>query len=175
MEFEEMDLDGVIKLTPKVFFDHRGFFYESFKESVLQERGIPVHFVQDNHSYSKKNVLRGMHFQAGQAKLLHLISGVIFDVFVDIRPASPTLGKWQGVRLDASKKELLFIPDGFAHGFYVMSDEAHLVYKVSDVYRPLAEKSFRFDDPSLGIQWPEGPKIVSQRDETAPLFAEAFV
>lgn len=174
MEFTEMDLKGVKKIPLKVFHDDRGFFYESFKEPYLYEMGITDRFVQDNHSYSKKGVLRGMHFQAGQAKLLNVVSGVIFDVFVDIRPFSPTFRKWQGVVLDASKKELLFIPDGFAHGFFVISDEAHLIYKVSDIYNPQAEKSFRYDDPSVGIQWPEGSRIVSKRDATAPLFMEVF-
>jgi len=149
-----------------VYFDDRGFFYESFKGPLLKDAGLVSEFVQDNHSFSKKNVLRGMHFQKGQTKLINVISGVIFDVFVDIRKDSKTFGKWQGVILDGQKKEILLIPDGFAHGFYVLSDEAHLVYKVSSVYDPYMEKSFRYDDPFVSIQWPEGEKILSQRDQS---------
>lgn len=175
MQLEEMQLADVKKLSPKVFFDDRGFFYESFKEPLLKEKGLQSSFVQDNHSYSKKGVLRGMHFQKGQAKLVNVISGVIFDVFVDIRKESPTFGEWGGVVLDSSKRELLLIPDGFAHGFYVMSDDAHVLYKVSEVYDIAAEKSFRFDDPTVAIDWPEGAKIVSKRDQSAPYFTEVFV
>lgn len=174
MQVEEMQLTDVKKIVPKVFHDDRGFFYESYKEPLLKEKGLQSCFVQDNHSYSKKGVLRGMHFQKGQAKLINVISGVIFDVFVDIRKGSPTFGKWEGVLLDASKRELLLIPDGFAHGFYVMSDEAHVLYKVSEVYDPKEEKSFRFDDKNVGINWPEGDKLVSGRDQNAPSFSEVF-
>jgi len=174
MQVEEMQLTDVKKIAPKVFHDDRGFFYESYKEPLLKEKGLQSCFVQDNHSYSKKGVLRGMHFQKGQAKLINVISGVIFDVFVDIRKGSPTFGKWEGVLLDSNKRELLLIPDGFAHGFYVMSDEAHVLYKVSEVYDPTAEKSFRFDDKEVGIDWPEGDKLVSGRDQNAPYFNEVF-
>lgn len=166
MRIEQTLFPDVIKIIPTVYFDDRGFFYESFKSSLLKEAGLVSEFVQDNHSFSKKNVLRGMHFQKGQTKLINVISGVIFDVFVDIRKDSKTFGKWQGVVLDGQKKEILLIPDGFAHGFYVLSDEAHLVYKVSNVYDPYMEKSFRYDDPFVSIQWPEGKKILSQRDQS---------
>jgi dTDP-4-dehydrorhamnose 3,5-epimerase len=174
MEITQIELEGVIKLSPKVFYDERGFFYESFKESLLQERGICENFLQDNHSYSKKGVLRGMHFQGSQGKLINVISGVIFDVFVDIRKDSSTFGKWQGVVLDSANRELLYIPGGFAHGFYVMSDEAHVIYKVTELYTPAMEKSFHFDDPEVAISWPEGSKIVSAKDLSAPLFTEVF-
>ncbi|MCX6990426.1 MAG: dTDP-4-dehydrorhamnose 3,5-epimerase [Chlamydiae bacterium] len=172
MQITEMQLEGALKLSPKVFYDERGFFYESFKESLLQEMGICETFCQDNHSYSKRGVLRGMHFQGSQGKLINVISGVIFDVFVDVRKDSPTFGKWQGVVLDSANRELLYIPGGFAHGFYVMSDEAHVVYKVTELYSPSTEKSFRYDDADVGITWPEGTKIVSTKDLSALCFSE---
>ena len=152
----------------------RSRIYDSFKESFLRESGIGEPFVQDNHSYSKKGVLRGMHFQGSQGKLVNVISGVIFDVFVDVRNDSPTFGRWQGVVLDSANRELLYIPGGFAHGFYVMSDEAHVVYKVTEAYNPVAEKSFRFDDVDVGIMWPEGNKTLSPKDQSACCFSEVF-
>ena len=174
MQVEEMSLKGVFKLTPKVYFDERGFFYESFKEPLLEAHGLCHRFFQDNHSFSKRGVLRGMHFQKGQAKLINVICGKILDVFVDIRKDSPTFGNWQGVILDGQDKEMLLIPDGFAHGFYVLSEEAHLLYKVSELYDKDLEKSFRYDDPSVNIGWPEGDKIISQRDLQAQLFSEVI-
>ncbi len=175
MKLESLDLSGVFKIYPTVYFDDRGFFYESFRSSEYQELGLISHFEQDNHSFSKQGVLRGMHFQAGQAKLINVISGIIFDVFVDIRKGSPTYGMWQGIVLNASKKELLFIPDGFAHGFYVMSSEAHLIYKVSSSYQSKEEKSFRFDDPFVNIKWPEGEKVLSARDQNALFLHEVLL
>ena len=174
MQITQIELEGVLKFSPKVFYDERGFFYESFKESLLQENGICENFLQDNHSYSKREVLRGMHFQGSQGKLINVISGVIFDVFVDIRKESPTFGRWQGIVLDSVNRELLYIPGGFAHGFYVMSDEAHIIYKTTEVYNPTTEKSFRYDDPEVGIRWPEGTKITSNKDQSAPYFSEVF-
>jgi dTDP-4-dehydrorhamnose 3,5-epimerase len=174
MKVEELNLQGVYLITPKIFFDSRGFFYESFKQSFMKEHGIESTFVQDNHSFSKKGVLRGMHFQPGQSKILNLISGKIFDVFVDLRKESSTYGSWGSVVLDSAHRTLLLIPDGFAHGFYTLSDEAHLIYKVSDEYRPELEKSFRYDDPSIGICWPEGEKTLSEKDLIAPYFAEVM-
>jgi dTDP-4-dehydrorhamnose 3,5-epimerase len=170
MHKTELSLSGVFEITPAVFFDERGYFYESFKAPFFLEIG--AEFVQDNHSFSKKGVLRGMHFQKGQAKLINVISGCIFDVFVDIRKDSKTFGKWEGVVLDSKQRKMLLIPDGFAHGFYVLSDEAHVVYKVSSLYRKEEERSFFYGDKDIGIVWPEGERIVSQRDLSAPSFRE---
>ena len=175
MNIQSMSLSGVLKMQPQVFLDQRGFFYESFSEPLLRQFGLPSCYVQDNHSFSSKGVLRGMHFQKGQAKLINVIVGVIYDVFVDIRKGSSTFGRWEGIILDARDKQLLFIPDGYAHGFYVISDEAHLIYKVSQVYNPAEEASFRYDDPYINIDWPEGEKILSIRDQGAPLFSEVIL
>ena len=149
MHIQELSFPEVKKITLKTFSDERGFFREVFRHESL-----PSLFVQDNHSYSKKNVIRGMHFQRypGQAKLVTPIQGVIFDVVVDIRRESPTFGHWEGVYLDASLGEQLWIPVGFGHGFCVMSQEgAHVCYKVSSFYREEEEKTFRYDDPDVQI------------------------
>jgi dTDP-4-dehydrorhamnose 3,5-epimerase len=149
------------------FFDARGHFQECYRQSW----GVGA-FVQDNYSYSKKHVLRGMHFQQnpGQAKLVTVLQGVIFDVVVDLRLHSPTFGTWQAFELDGSHQ--LLIPAFFAHGFLVLSDEAHVFYKISSPYDPQEEKGFRFDDPEVGIQWPVQHPILSQKDAAAPSFAE---
>lgn len=168
----DLSLAGAALFTPRIFFDERGFFYESFTQPFFQDLGYS--FVQDNHSFSKKGVLRGMHFQRGQAKLVNVISGVIFDVIVDMRKGSKTFGMWEGVVLDASQRKMLLVPDGFAHGFYVVSDEAHVVYKVSSLYDPKLEKSFRYDDSDVAIAWPEGERIISARDKNASFFREVL-
>ena len=175
MLLEQTILPDVIKITPTVYFDDRGFFYESFKKHLLENAGLVSDFVQDNHSFSKKGVLRGMHCQRGQAKLINVISGSIFDVFVDIRRDSLTYGQWHGILLHADKKEMVLIPDGFAHGFYVLSDQAHVVYKVSAPYDPSLEQSFRYDDQDVGIDWPPGEKILSPRDISARCFREVYL
>jgi len=152
----------------KRFKDERGFFEEFYKGS------FPCPFVQDNHSYSRKGVIRGMHFQEtpGQAKLVSVIQGRIYDVCVDIRRDSPTFGQWKGFFLDAEEPQQLFVPVGFAHGFAVLSDSAHVIYKVSTFYDPQTERGFRYDDPSVGIEWPVESPILSDKDRTAPAFAE---
>ena len=165
-------LDGLVKIRPKAIIDERGFFLESFQDPRYQELGIKTSFVQHNHSYSKRGVLRGMHFQPGQAKLIYVVKGSIFDVAVDIRKSSPTFGKWEGVYLNDQNHEQFFIPDGFAHGFLVLSDEAHVLYKVSAVYNSATERGFRYDDPEVGITWPEQGQIISMRDRNAPLMHE---
>ena len=136
MEVVELSLKGLKLIKPKVFKDSRGFFLESYNEATYQEAGIDASFVQDNHSFSQKNTVRGMHFQTipGQAKLLRVSQGEIFDVAVDIRPDSPTFGKWEGVILNSTNHHQLFVPIGFAHGFCVLSEEAHVMYKVSSLY-----------------------------------------
>jgi len=172
-----LTLEGLKLITPKVFFDERGFFKESYQKPLYHERGIDCDFVQDNHSFSKKGTIRGLHFQTfpGQAKLISVVHGKIFDVAVDIRPDSSTFGKWEGVFLDDIEHKQLFIPIGFAHGFCVVSETAHVVYKVSTLYDPKHEKGFRFDDPQIGISWPIEAPMVSERDRLAPFFYEVFL
>ena len=174
MEVHQLELQGLKLICPKVFRDERGFFFESHQESRYQEAGIRPSFVQDNHSYSKQGVIRGMHFQSepGQAKLIRVALGKIYDAVVDIRPESPTFGKWQGVYLDDEHHHQLFIPLGFAHGFCVLSPEAHVLYKTSAPYECKTEKGFRFDDPDIGIEWPIKDAKVSERDRESPYFYE---
>jgi len=170
MQIQELTFPEVKKITLKTFSDERGFFRETFRDSRLFST-----FVQDNHSFSKKNVIRGMHFQCspGQAKLVTPVQGVIFDVVVDIRKNSLTFGKWEGVYLDAALGDQLFIPVGFAHGFCVLSEEgAHVCYKVSSFYDSHEEKTFRYDDPRVGIKWPCSTPLLSERDRLAPLLED---
>lgn len=171
MDITELKLQGVKLITPRVFYDERGFFLETFHQTRYFEMGT---FAQDNLSYSKYGTIRGMHFQTkpGQAKLVQVIKGKIFDVFVDIRKNSPTFGKWEGVYLEEGTHQQLFIPIGFAHGFCVMSPDALVLYKVSSEYHGDTEKGFKYNDPAVGIQWPIDKPIVSERDLKAPLFRE---
>lgn len=168
----DLSLKGPKLIKAKVFHDERGFFWECYRKPLPISQGFE--FVQDNHSYSKKNTLRGMHFQRapGQAKLISVLQGKIFDVVVDIRPDSPTFKHWEGIILDAQNYEQLYIPIGFAHGFCVLSEDAHVFYKVSNFYDPCEEKTFRFDDPEIGIEWPIQEPFISERDLNAPLFNE---
>ncbi len=177
MEVSQLRLDGLKVVSPRVFHDDRGFFKETFHEPRYTSFGITTRFVQDNHSFSQKNVIRGMHYQEtpGQDKLVWVTQGKIFDVVVDLRKDSPTFGQWEGVYLDDVKQQQLFIPNGFAHGFCVVSEEgAHVHYKVSTPYDSQTEKTFRFDDPTLQIQWPAEHPILSIRDLDAPSFVEAI-
>ncbi len=176
MEAVDLSLFGLKLLRSKVFVDSRGFFREIYRRPFYEIAGIDSTFVQDNYSYSKQGILRGMHFQRspGQDKLISVIAGTIFDVAVDIRPDSPTFGKWEGVFLDGTKGEQLFIPRGFAHGFCVMSNEVHLLYKVSSIYDPKEEMAFAFDDVDVNINWPISKPIVSERDRSCPTFKELF-
>lgn len=169
MHITKLKLDGLKLIQPSVFKDDRGFFLESYRAGSLD---IKETFVQDNHSYSAKGVLRGMHFQSspGQAKLIRCPQGEIFDVVVDMRKESPTFGQWEGVILDSKNHCQLFIPVGFAHGFCVLSEGAHVMYKVSALYDPKTEKGFRFDDKEIGIQWPIENPLVSERDKECPSF-----
>ncbi len=169
-------LPGVKHIRSKIWADDRGFFRETFRKNLYAEAGVSCEFVQDNHSFSKKGTLRGMHFQRspGQAKLITVISGKIFDVFVDIQPNSPTFGKWGGIYLSAEEGDQLFIPVGYAHGFCVLSEEAHVCYKVSSVYDPQEEKGFRYDDPFVGIDWPIASPLLSERDLQSPTLLESL-
>ena len=167
-------LDGLLLIEPVVHGDQRGFFLETFRLDKLAEAGAERRFVQDNHSRSRKGVLRGMHFQPGQAKLVRCVRGAIFDVIVDIRVGSQTFGQWEGFELNDETHHQLFVPDGFAHGFCVLTDIADVVYKVSSYYDPGTEDGFKFDDPAVGIEWPLAADLisVSARDSSAPALAQ---
>lgn len=177
MKIIETVIPDVIVIEPTVFGDERGFFYESFNEKLFQEKiGRRVNFVQDNHSRSSKGVLRGLHYQVEQpqGKLVRVVTGAVFDVAVDIRRSSSTYGKWVGVELTEHNKKQLWIPEGFAHGFLVLSETADFLYKTSDFYAPHAEKSILWNDSDLNIQWPiDGEPSLSQKDKVASLFANA--
>jgi dTDP-4-dehydrorhamnose 3,5-epimerase len=169
----ETRLEGPVLIEPVAHGDARGFFAETYRRNVLAEFGVHEEFVQDNHSRSRQGVLRGMHFQPGQAKLVRCARGAIVDVVVDIRPGSAAFGRWEAFPLDDETHHQLYVPDGFAHGFVVTSEVADVVYKVSTYYDPAAESGFRYDDPEVGIDWPGGLNLqVSERDRTAPLLSE---
>lgn len=174
MEIVDAGLKGIKLIKPKVFKDSRGFFIETFQQSRYEFEGIPGNFPQDNHSFSKQGCIRGMHFQTypGQAKLVRAAVGKIFDVVVDIRKGSPSFGQWEGFVLDDLDHHQLYIPVGFAHGFCVLSDEAHVIYKVSAPYDAKYEMGFRYDDPFVNVQWPVDNPILSDRDREAPLLKE---
>jgi dTDP-4-dehydrorhamnose 3,5-epimerase len=177
MRVIEASIPGVLIIEPKVFGDERGFFYESFNEKVWQEKtGLTIRFVQDNHSRSGRNVLRGLHYQISQpqGKLVRVSAGEVFDVAVDIRKGSPTFGKWAGVRLSAENKRQLWVPEGFAHGFLVLSDVAEFLYKTTDYWAPEYERSIIWSDPDLSIEWPlEGEPILAGKDAEGKRFRDA--
>lgn len=149
-------LPGVMIIEPRVFGDARGFFFESWNEKAFAQAGLPARFVQDNHSLSARGTLRGLHYQMQQTqgKLVRVVAGEVFDVAVDVRRSSPTFGKWVGVTLSAANKRMLWVPEGFAHGFYVVSEQAEFLYKCTDFYDPASERTLIWDDPQVGIQWP---------------------
>jgi len=166
-------LEGPLLLAPVVHGDERGFFLESYRQSTLEELGIEDQLVQDNHSRSARGIVRGMHFQSGQAKLVRCARGAILDVVVDIRRGSPQFGHWEGFRLDDVDHHQLYVPDGFAHGFCVLSELADVTYKTSAYYDPRLEGGFRFDDPEVAIDWPADHELfASERDRSAPKLAE---
>lgn len=172
-------LPGMFILEPKVFGDSRGFFLESYNERVLAEIGIRERFVQDNHSCSQRGVLRGLHYQVKQTqgKLVRVAVGEILDVGVDLRRSSPTFGRWEAVRLSSENKRMLWIPPGFAHGFYVLADNTHVLYKATDYYAPEHERTLAWNDPDLKIDWElEREPIVSAKDGRGVAFrgAETF-
>ena len=180
MKFEPTEIPDVVLIKPKVFGDHRGFFMETWHEKVFADAGIEQGFVQDNHSKSSQGILRGLHYQLKQpqGKLVRVVSGEVFDVAVDIRKDSPTFGSWVGELLSAENKHMLWVPPGFAHGFYVVSDVAEFVYKCTDFYAPEHERAIRWDDPDLGIDWHlvDGQQpILSGKDAEAPLLKNAEV
>lgn len=175
MRIIDLAIPGVLVLEPKVFSDARGFFLETYNERVFSELGIGGRFVQDNQSHSKKGVLRGMHYQLQQAqgKLVRVLQGEIFDAVVDLRRQSPTFGKWVGERLSSKNQRMLWVPKGFAHGFYTLSESADVAYKVTDFYAPQLEATLLWNDPDVGIAWPlEGEPILSNKDRAGHRLAE---
>ena len=177
MQIQKTDIPDVLIIEPKVFGDDRGFFYESYNERRFAElTGVTPRFVQDNHSRSARNVLRGLHYQIRQpqGKLVRVTAGEVFDVAVDMRRSSPTFGRWVGVTLSAENKRQLWIPAGFAHGFVVTSESAEFLYKTTDYWAPEYERSVRWDDPAIGIEWPlQGTPQLSAKDQAGVALAEA--
>lgn len=174
-EFEKQEIDGLILVKPKVYGDCRGFFMENYKKSEFAQNGIDVEFVQDNHSKSAKGVLRGLHYQAkpkAQAKLIRCVKGKIFDVAVDLRKDSKSFGKWVKVELSEENKHMFFIPEGFAHGFVVLSDEAEIIYKTSAEYSPENDRGLIYNDKVLNIDWGINSPILSEKDKHQPTFNE---
>ena len=178
MKATPLAIPEVLLIEPKVFGDARGFFFESFNQHAFNEAtGLDVHFVQDNHSRSVRHVLRGLHYQLppfAQGKLVRAVYGEVFDVAVDLRPHSPTCGRWVGAVLSAENKRQMWIPPGFAHGFLVLSDAAEFLYKTTDYYAPAYERSIRWDDPDLAVAWPlDGASpLLSAKDAGAPVWED---
>ena len=177
MKVTRLAIPEVVLLEPNVFGDDRGFFYESFNQAQFETAiGKQVTFVQDNHSRSVKGVLRGLHYQIQQpqGKLVRVVQGTVFDVAVDIRRSSPTFGQYVAVELSAGNKHVLWVPEGFAHGFVVLSDTAEFLYKTTDYWAPEFERSIAWNDPAIGIQWPvQGEPSLSVKDQQAKALAEA--
>ncbi len=177
MKVKPTALPGVLILEPDVFRDARGFFLESYNQRTLAQAGISEMFVQDNHSFSLRNVVRGLHYQIRpQGKLVRVVAGEILDVAVDLRRSSPSFGRWCGVALSEVNQRMLWIPAGFAHGFRVCSEGAHVLYKATDFYDPAAERTIAWNDPELNIDWQlTAPPILSERDGRAKSLREADV
>ena len=177
MKATPLSIPDVVLFEPQVFGDERGFFFESFNQAKFEAAiGQPVRFVQDNHSRSVKNVLRGLHYQIQQpqGKLVRVVQGEVFDVAVDIRKSSPTFGQWVGAMLSAENKRQLWVPEGFAHGFVVTSDSAEFLYKTTDYWAPAFERSIAWNDAAIGIEWPiQGEPALSAKDQQAKLLAHA--
>ncbi len=179
MKIIQMEIPDVLLIEPQVFGDERGFFYESYNSKALLEKaGIVGNFVQDNHSRSAKNVLRGLHYQINQpqGKLVRVVVGSVFDVAVDLRKDSKTLGQWIGVHLSSENKQQLWVPAGFAHGFLVLSEYAEFLYKTTDYYAPQHERCIQWNDPDLAIAWPlESEPVLSAKDRAGKLLMKAQV
>jgi dTDP-4-dehydrorhamnose 3,5-epimerase len=178
MKAQVTQIPGVLIVEPAIFGDDRGFFLESYNEKEMRNIGIDAHFVQDNHSRSQRNVLRGLHYQISQpqGKLVRVVTGRVFDVAVDVRRDSPAFGKWVGVELSAENKRMFWLPAGMAHGFVVLSDSADFLYKATEYYAPKFERTILWNDTELGIEWPlTGQPILSAKDAAAKTFREAEV
>lgn len=175
--FQSLSLEGLMLVRPRICADSRGFFCETYRFSEFAKAGIDRPFVQDNHSFSSRGVLRGLHFQKNpkaQGKLLHAIEGRIWDVAVDLREDSPSLGRWEGIELSSENGLMLWIPGGFAHGFVVLSETAHLLYKCTEEYDAGTESGIRWDDPDLAISWPVAEVAVSEKDGKLGSFRESY-
>ena len=174
MNIIQASLKGLLILEPQVFEDSRGFLLETYRQVRFKESGIDHLFVQDNLSFSVRGTLRGLHFQVNfpQAKLVQAITGEIFDVTVDIRPNSPTFSKWTGILLSEQNRRQVFIPEGFAHGFCVLSNTAHFLYKCSDFFNPYDEGGIVWSDPTIGIEWPIEDPVLSEKDKQLPQLSE---
>jgi len=178
MKAVKASLPGALILEPRVFGDDRGFFLESYNEKTFAEIGIREHFVQDNHSFSTRGVVRGLHYQVQrpQGKLIRVVAGEILDVALDLRRSSPSFGRWEAVRLSGQNQRMLWIPAGFAHGFRVVSESAHVLYKATEWYAPGLERTILWNDPDLKIDWQlEGEPIVSAKDRLGVAFRQAEV
>jgi len=178
MKIINTDIPDVKLIEPKVFPDDRGFFMETYQKRAFAEAGLPTEFVQDNHSGSRQGILRGLHYQLkqSQGKLVRVVVGEVFDSAVDLRKSSPTFGKWTGAVLSAENRRELWVPPGFGHGYYVLSDWAEFVYKVTDFYAPEWERTILWNDPQIGVQWPlvEGQlPVVSGKDAAGKLLSQA--
>jgi len=176
--FTRLALEGLILIEPRAFPDERGFFMETYKKTEYSANGLDAAFVQDNHSFSAKGVVRGLHFQLppnAQGKLVRVPVGRVWDVAVDVRRGSPTFGRWVGAELSDENRKMLWIPAGFAHGFVALSETAHLMYKCTAEYDKASESGIRWDDPDLAIEWPEKASSVSAKDAVLPLLREARV
>jgi dTDP-4-dehydrorhamnose 3,5-epimerase len=177
MQFEPTRLPEVVLIKPRVFSDERGFFFETWQQKTFAGAGICESFVQDNHSHSIRDTLRGLHFQIEhpQGKLVRVVRGEVYDVAVDIRITSPRFGQWVGVSLSELNRQMLWVPPGFAHGYLTVSDEVDLLYKCTDFYAPEHERAIRWNDPAIGVQWPLSPganPILSRRDANAPMLRD---
>jgi dTDP-4-dehydrorhamnose 3,5-epimerase len=180
VDFEPTALPDVVLIRPQVFGDARGYFLESWAARRFAEGGIDARFVQDNHSHSARHILRGLHYQIEQpqGKLVRVVTGTVYDVAVDIRRASPTFGRWVGEVLSEENHHMLWVPPGFAHGYFVLSDAADFLYKVTDSWAPQHERAIRWDDPDIGVKWPlpAGVEpVLSQKDRAAPCLRDAEV
>ena len=179
MQIVETGIPGLLVIEPKVWGDARGFFFESYNQRRFEElTGVRKTFVQDNHSRSARNVLRGLHYQIrqSQGKLVRVVAGEVYDVAVDIRRGSPTFGKWFGLHMSADNKKMLWIPEGFAHGFVVLSEHAEFLYKTTDYWAPEHERCIRWNDPELAIDWQiSGEPVLSARDQAGMPFRDAEV
>ena len=173
--FTPLRIPEVVLVEPRTFPDERGYFMESYKESAFEAGGIAARFVQDNRSLSQRGVLRGLHYQRPphpQGKLVSVVQGEVFDVAVDLRSGSPTFGEWVGERLSAQNGLMLWVPEGFAHGFQALSDSALVHYKTTSEFAPEADAGVRWDDPEIGVEWPLSPPILSAKDEALPSLAQ---
>jgi dTDP-4-dehydrorhamnose 3,5-epimerase len=176
--FTQLEFPGLVLVEPRIFHDERGYFLESYKESEFMSNGIKFRFVQDNHSLSVKNVIRGLHYQRSpraQGKLVRVLRGAAWDVAVDLRKDSPTFKKWLGLELSEENNRMLFIPPGFAHGFAALTDDVHLLYKCTEEYDPALDTGIRWNDPELAINWPVSDPVISEKDKILPLLKDAIV